>query len=154
MEPTYRPISEEERNLAYRGLPSRPILKATTSSQPVTQPRCMSTVGQHPIVAMWDSTKPLPNLILENLHGTDLLAIDIVRLGCSPNEIGKPPTNDPVVMLITISEDSTTDAEALFHTACSCKAALGLHGITDVEVEMKASKLVRAKSEEAISHDN
>lgn len=87
--------------------------------------------------------------IIRHLCGIDWLAIDVVRLRCLTEEDPNPTADKLlVVLLITISLGSTTDAKALFDTAWRCKSTL--YEINDVEVEMKALEAVRTTSEVTI----
>ncbi|KAL4730125.1 hypothetical protein ACLX1H_002155 [Fusarium chlamydosporum] len=149
------PPSEDEKDGYYYGLPSRPLLVARTSTEPWVERSARSgfwplykkleVVRGHAIKDMWnDDEGPLRRDIINCLENVEWTAIDILRVGFEPSETGEK-FDKPVTMLISVEKDSANFTKALA-TVTKCQEILHKHGIVDVPVEMKESKLVSCAS--------
>ncbi|KAI3529412.1 hypothetical protein CSPX01_15535 [Colletotrichum filicis] len=143
-----KPPSDNEKQLYYYGLPSRPILVARSDS--ITNPwnsierngwvrrKCLAAVGtNHLIVRLWndhDGPGSLTNDIVTALtrYNLDWNAIDILRVGyLEDNE-----ADFPVTMFVSARKNCTTWRTA-FEAATECRRVLGEHGVFDVHCEIK-----------------
>ncbi|EEU41586.1 uncharacterized protein NECHADRAFT_87804 [Fusarium vanettenii 77-13-4] len=150
--PRPSPPSDEEVRCYYVGLPGKPRLVARSSSDSWTGPqtdlgwtrgKTLDPVDpQHPIVALWnDSAGRLRQDFLEALDRIQWVAIDILRLGYQNvrGTLDETPLN-PVTVLVSVAPNTTTWNVGV-DVVLRCRDILRQHGIHDVEVEMKESKI-------------
>ncbi|KAI8712048.1 hypothetical protein NCS52_01470000 [Fusarium sp. LHS14.1] len=150
--PRPSPPSDEEVRCYYVGLPGKPRLVARSSTEPWspqtdfghTRGKTLDSVGQHPIVAVWNDTAgPLRRKVLETLELENIqwVAIDILRLGYQNVRgiLDETPLN-PVTVLVSVVPSSTT-WNAGVDVVLRCREILRRQEIHDVEVEMKESKI-------------
>lgn len=139
---------EEESQLYYAGLPSRPTLVARTSTEPWRHRtdggwpvyKTLEPVGQHPIVSLWNqSSGPLRYRILGAIDALQWTAVDILRLGYERNTNNSDvPLDNPVTLLVSVEPGSTSWSIGL-SVALECRHVLGEFEIFDIEVEIKES---------------
>ncbi|KAG9501874.1 hypothetical protein J7337_007572 [Fusarium musae] len=141
------PPSRKEFRSYYSGLPDCPYLVARSTMTPWNGPvydwdvydRILDPVEKHAVVPLWnDSTGPMRRKILEAVQDIDWNAIDILRCGSADS-------NDrhlvrPVILFVSVKPESTTwlDGRAV---TLKCRDVLQEHGINDVEVEIKESRI-------------
>ena len=142
------PPSEEEKHGYFRGLPSRPILIARTSTDPWVMYenfhcvyKTLSVVRKHAVIDMWDSG-PLYRDIIECLENVEMIGVDILRLGYEHlSKLDEDQESDkPVTMLISVKKDSIDPSNGLA-IVLRCQGILRTYGLEDVEVEMKEAVL-------------
>ncbi|KAF5610120.1 uncharacterized protein FSUBG_3352 [Fusarium subglutinans] len=146
------PPSREESRSYYRGLPGIPRLVARSTTTPWDGPfsefdeygRILDPVEKHAVVTLWnDSTGPLRHEILEAVADIDWNAIDILR--CSSTHFKDRDLVRPVILFVSVEPKSTTwlNGRAV---ALKCRDILREHGINDVEVEIKESRITQCCS--------
>ncbi|KAM0421227.1 hypothetical protein ACHAPT_010947 [Fusarium lateritium] len=104
-------------------------------------------VGQHAIVQLWNnSTGPLRQDILRALYGVAWTAIDILRVGDErQKEALGEEDGHPVTLLISV-EPGSTPSQLVQRVAMDCRKILLLHGISDVPIEIKESRVFESAS--------
>ncbi|KAF5649146.1 uncharacterized protein FTJAE_1142 [Fusarium tjaetaba] len=146
------PPSRKEFFSYYHGLPDSPNLVARSATTPWNGPvndwddcgRIFDPVEKHAVVPLWnDSTGPVRRKILEAVQDIDWNAIDILRFGSA--DFKDRHLVRPVILVVSVEPDSTTwlDGRAV---ALKCRDILREHGINDVEVEIKESKITQCCS--------
>ena len=141
------PPSETEAKLYYFGLPSRPILVARSSTTPwgeYTGPeedrprKGLGPVGYHPIGFIWENG--LADKLIAILDSLDVkfTSLDLVRIRTGDDY--EAPA--PVVLWIGVMPGSLSGEHGVV-VVSKCLGLLGEHDITDVEVEIRESVVVR-----------
>ena len=141
------PVSDEEAEYYYSGLPSAPIRVARTSTTPWEMPsgpwarhgaKELRPAGGHPIAEAMEGDLP-PKLfaILRSMEAK-WTSIDVVRIGI----VEKDPTPFPVILWIGVSPGSLSRSDGVI-VAFKCREALVECGITDVDVEIRESEVHR-----------
>ena len=148
MEPNRRnPYTEKDRILRYAGLPSNPALVAATCPHlmKIRELQVLRNIGRHRIIDLWNEKhdRPGPSIrakILEIVRNSGLAwhAIDLLRIGPNEAPCGCDGRKDdwPATLFITVERKSAKweDAHAV---AVQCQRMLRLHGIRDIECEVK-----------------
>ncbi|KAF5532941.1 hypothetical protein FMEXI_12129 [Fusarium mexicanum] len=146
------PPSREESCSYYRGLPGTPRLVARSTTTPWEGPvsdfdeygRILDPVEKHAVVPLWnDSTGQLRCKILEAVADIDWNAIDILR--CSSTHFKDRDLVRPVILFVSVEHESTTWSNGRA-VALKCRDILREHGINDVEVEIKESRITQCCS--------
>ncbi|KAI1035283.1 hypothetical protein LB504_005997 [Fusarium proliferatum] len=147
--PATAPSRKEVRNY-YRGLPDSPNLVARSTTTPWNDngiyERLLDPVGKHAVVPLWNkSTGSLRCKILEAVENIDWNAIDILR--CGSTDFKDRDLVRPVILFVSAEPKSTTwlNGRAV---ALRCREVLRDHGIHDVEVEMKESRITQCCSDD------
>jgi hypothetical protein len=139
-------LSDTESRLYYYGLPSSPTLVARTGSTPWEEPtgpsanpreKELGVVGTHDIREVWENLLPEICGVLDK-EQVEFTSIDLVRIGYADEGRG------PVVVWIGTKPDSPVSYEIHYDTAVKCKQLLIDCKITDVEIEMRRSKIFRS----------
>lgn len=147
------PYTEGDGLVRYAGLPSTPTLVAATCPHlmKLRAPQGFRHIGRHRIVDLWNEKhdlRPSPSIrarILEVVRNSSLVwhAIDILRIGPNdrPCECDGRQDDWPVTLFITVEPKSAKweDAHAV---AVQCKRMLRLHGIRDIECEVKEGEFI------------
>ncbi|KAF4945065.1 hypothetical protein FGADI_12221 [Fusarium gaditjirri] len=146
-EPPAVPPSRKESRGYYSGLPDSPDLVARSTTTPWKGPvyesdvyqRILDPVGKHAVVSLWnESTGPVRHKILEAVGDIGWNAIDILRCGSAdPDE---RHFVRPVILFVSVEPGSTTWLKGRA-VALKCRDTLREHGINDVEVEIKVSRI-------------
>ncbi|KAF9783599.1 hypothetical protein IL306_008893 [Fusarium sp. DS 682] len=146
------PPSIREFRAYYSGLPDGPNLVARSSTTP-WKPcptdvdsflKLLDPVEKHPVVPLWnDSAGPLRRKVLEAVKDIDWNAIDILRCGSSHE--GDHYLVRPVILFVSVEPESTTWSHGRA-VALKCRDILREHGINDVEVEIKESRITQCCS--------
>lgn len=147
--PATAPSRKEVRSY-YRGLPDSPNLVARSTATPwndnAVYERLLDPVGKHAIVPLWnDSTGSLRCKILEAVENIDWNAIDILR--CGSTDFKDRDLVRPVVLFVSVEPRCTTwlNGRAV---SLRCRKVLREHGIHDVEVEVKESRITQCCSDD------
>ncbi|KAF9879980.1 hypothetical protein CkaCkLH20_02791 [Colletotrichum karsti] len=139
----------------YRGLPTGPTFLARAPNPP-WDPKIVDDMGyydyqgdpvkktlrpvcRHPIVEKWNNTGEIGSLrfeILRSLEAVDWNSVDIFRCGYEDDK------DLPVVLMVSVQPGSISPAQAR-DAAARCEHVLGLHGLTDVSCELRASEVFR-----------
>ncbi|KAH7889041.1 hypothetical protein F5I97DRAFT_1935411 [Phlebopus sp. FC_14] len=138
------PVSEDEAQNYYYGLPSRPLLIARTSThrwemptggEAYFKPKVLRIVGSHVIEEIWEEklAPEIHTILGENK--VDWSSTDIVRIGYSDEHFGE------IILWIGVNPKSLSH-ELGFDVAQKCKKVLRDRGIDDVEVEIRESKII------------
>ncbi|KAK7030280.1 hypothetical protein VNI00_014297 [Paramarasmius palmivorus] len=142
---TLSPLSKQEAEFYYRGLSSSPVLVARTSTAPFTVPKGFDAygkrkelrpVGDHPLKEVWEDNLARKVYTYLDSKKVQWTSIDVVRIG----EVEDPIP--PVILWIGIKPASLSGYEGLY-VAFKCKEFLIEHRITDVEVEIRESEVIR-----------
>ncbi|KAL7908696.1 hypothetical protein GGI35DRAFT_493694 [Trichoderma velutinum] len=151
------PPTNEERQLYYCGLPSRPKLVARSStniwvnahrkeqlvfdSREDLNLKTLRPVGRHPLLhQLWnDASSSLRTQILQAVGVANWTAIDILRV-CLNKE-------DPITLMVAVNPGSLSwsDGHAI---AMRCKSILEAHHIYDVHCEIRESMVTFCTEEE------
>ncbi|KAF5637951.1 hypothetical protein F52700_4654 [Fusarium sp. NRRL 52700] len=146
------PPSRKESCVYYRGLPGGPNLVARFTTTPWDGPvsdfdeygRILDPVEKHAVVPLWnDSTGPLRCNILEAVADIDWNAIDILR--CSSTHYKDRHLVRPVILFVSVEPESTAWSNGRA-VALKCREILREHGIKDVDVEIKESRITQCCS--------
>lgn len=153
--------TQQERDLYYHGIPSRPKLVARSSPEPWVlvqsewsgpRRKAMYAVGDHPIVAIWndDASTSLRAQVIDLLSKRDVNwhAIDVLRIGYR-----EAPNDAPVVVFISVERDSLT-WERGHAVAVQCRLLLLQYELSDVHCEIKESRLVYLRSPKVMQLPN
>ncbi|EMT67534.1 hypothetical protein FOC4_g10005632 [Fusarium odoratissimum] len=133
-EPPTVPPGRKESCGYYTGLPDCPTLvgRSTTVYDNEVYEKLLDPVEKHAVVPLWnDSAGPLRRKILEAVKGVDWNAIDILRCG------------RPVIPFVSVERRSITWMNGV---ALKCRHVLREHGIHDVKVEIKESRITQCCS--------
>jgi hypothetical protein len=152
MNPNQNPYTEGDGLVRYAGLPSNPTLVAATCPHlmKLRSPQQFRHIGRHRIVDLWNEKhdRPGPSIrarILEVVRNSNLVwhAIDLLRIGPNdrPCECDGREDGWPVTLFITVEPKSAKweDAHAV---AVQCRRMLRLHGIRDIECEVKEGEFI------------
>ncbi|KAK0214038.1 hypothetical protein IW262DRAFT_292361 [Armillaria fumosa] len=129
----------------YAGLPSSPILVARTSTSPWVMPKGLEAyheqkqlypVFNHKLNTLWDGD--LARKVHACLDELDVnwTSTDVVR-------IGRLPASAPVILWIGVVPKSLSGEDGST-VACRCREVLREFDITDVEVEIRESSVIRS----------
>ncbi|KAF5537902.1 hypothetical protein FPHYL_12674 [Fusarium phyllophilum] len=146
------PPSRKESRGYYSGLPGCPNLVVRSTTTPWNGPvydtdvyeRILDPVEKHAVVPLWnDSAGSLRCQILHAVEDIDWNAIDILR--CGSTHFKDRHLVRPVILFVSIEPESTTwlNGRAV---ALKCRDVLREHGINDVEVEIKESRITQCCS--------
>ena len=140
------PVSEDEAQCYYYGLPSRPrlVARSSTPTIPWTNPtdpegynQCkeLRSVGNHALNDIWEDT--LASLVLDllNSEGVKWTSVDVVRIGI----VGEPSA--PVILWIGVIPMSLSPVDGL-EVALKCKRLLEKNVIIDVHAEFRESIII------------
>ena len=139
------PLGEQEAQLYYAGLPSRPILIARSSITPWTPPPSLEAyaelkelrpVGQHPISAIWErDLAPEVHAYLAD-QMVQWTSADIVRIGQASKR------SLPVVLWIGVQPRSLSGEDG-HAVVVELQRRLRKRNLDDVEVEIRESVVTR-----------
>lgn len=142
------PVSETESKLYYVGLPSQPPLIARTSTTPWSPPKDSEEAelqrkelgpANHPALrAVWEDDLAGKVIDLLDSRKVKWTSADIVRIGCEALDV-RP---HPVVLWLGVVPQSLSfdDGDVVAH---ECKRLLEERGISDVDVEIRESVVMR-----------
>ncbi|KAM5543708.1 hypothetical protein V8D89_002325 [Ganoderma adspersum] len=138
--------SELEAKNYYSGLPSRPVLVARTSTAPwevpkgpeaFPTPKELRIVDNPALAELWHTEVARQVHAVLDSKGVKWGSTSIVRI----DYVGD--ANPPVILWIGVWP-KTLSAIAGHEVALACKAVLVEHGIEDVEVEIRESRVARS----------
>jgi len=129
----------------YYGLPSRPVLVArsgTTPWEPPTgpeaylRPKELRTVFNHQLNQVWEDG--LAHKVMAALESREVkwTSLDVVRIGYE----GEP--HSPGIVWIGVIPGSLSGTDGVV-VARECREILEKHDITDVDVEIRESMVIR-----------
>ena len=134
----------------YAGLPSAPILIARSSTRNWEglihrgtfsryRQRRLDPVGDHPFVEIWEDNFAFKIHALLDRNQVEWTSTDVVRIGFVDDD---QSTAGPVVLWIGIKPQTLSLREGTLLVS-ECKNLLEEHGVSDVEVEIRESVVVR-----------
>ncbi|KAF4448355.1 hypothetical protein F53441_8230 [Fusarium austroafricanum] len=127
--------------------PSYPFRSGVNKTNDSIVGKMFEPIGKHPAVQLWnDSTGILRRSILDNVNRTQWNGIDLLRCGFERQRwTPDHKVLRPAILLISV-EAWSTDWRTGRAIAVTCREILRAHGIYDVEVEIKESKLSQCSS--------
>ncbi|KAK0214044.1 hypothetical protein IW262DRAFT_1408250 [Armillaria fumosa] len=129
----------------YAGLPSSPVLVARTSTSPWAMPKGLEAyhepkqlypVFNHTLNTVWDG------LLARRVHAC-LDELDVNWTSTDIVRIGKPPAFAPVILWIGVVPNSLSGEDG-YTTVFRCREVLREFDITDVEIEIRESSVIRS----------
>ena len=137
--------SDQEANLYYYGLPSRPVLVARTGSpwdaptspDQYPRPKQLRIVGRHEISDVWEDNLALKiHAVLEEKE-VDWSSTDVIRIGY----VDEPHGN--VILWIGVRPGSLSRQVGI-NVASQLKKVLLDHDISDIDVEIRESQIIQS----------
>jgi hypothetical protein len=139
-------VSAMEAEHYYNGLPSKPCLIALTGApwHPPSDPEAylrskeLRIAGRHELVELWEDNLALKVHDILNKNQVDWSSTDIVRIAYDDE-----PRGNLILWIGVWARPPRLSYEVGIEVALQCKRLLLDHGITDVDVELRESNIIR-----------
>ena len=149
----FRSPSDMEAKFYYHGLPSRPRLVARSSTTPwvvATGPWACSTskelrpIGNHKgLKRAWQNHLPTQLFEVLDKHDVDWTCLDLVRMANARDDYAAGDDDAHAILWVGVMPGSLPSQQG-YGLAMHVKSLLQSHGITDVECEIRETKVLRS----------